>query len=234
MTNLLRVAALLAPDDGNGAGGSVLTQNAGTGKDGVQTSGEGDKKGGAAEPTADQKAEAAKLEADKVAKAALEAPVDEKWSPKLEGAKLDDATLAEFRELAKKGGFKAGQAQALVEFDLKRQAAADKAATEGFTQKRQEWRDTLKKDPEFGGANYDKSLRNVQRAMTKFGASPEFKKFADAGAGDHPEFVKFVASVGAALGEDPGVKPGTKPNAASAEDAELRKMFDKSPELFTA
>jgi hypothetical protein len=154
------------------------------------------------EPTAEQKAADA-------AKAALEAAVDDKWSPKLaDGQKLDDAALKEFRELAKKGGFKAGQAQSLVEFQIAREAAADKAATEGFAKQRESWRESLKKDPEFGGANYEKSLRNVQRAMTKFGASETFKKFADAGAGDHPEFVKFVAAIGADLGRGPRREAG--------------------------
>lgn len=231
-----RLAVLLAAADaGNGGGGgSVITQAAAAGddkgggaKDGVQTSGKDGAagEGGAAGETPEQKAAAA-------AKAALEAPVDEKWSPKLgDGQRLDDAELAEFRKLAKEGGFKAGQAQKLVEFDLARQAAREKASEQAFTQQRQSWRDSLKKEL---GAKYEQTLVDVKKAMTRFGGTDAFKKFADAGAGDHPEFVKFVAAVGASLGEDPGVRSGAKPaNGASPEDAELRQMFPNSPALFS-
>lgn len=219
----------------NDAGGSTVTQ-AGGAEGGekkadaaaVQTSGNGAGEGGSAvtqaggekkaEPTAEQKA--------------LEAAVDEKWAPKLsDNQKLDDATLGEFRKLAKDAGLKAGQAQKLVEFDLQRQAAAEKASSEHFTKQRQEWRASLKTDPEFGGANETKSIANVARAITKYG-TPSLRKFLDAGAGDHPEIVKLFARLGADLAEDPGVKAPAR-NTAASEDGELRKMFDKSPELFT-
>lgn len=216
--------------------GSVITQAGAEGgaaegdKAVVQTS--GNDGAAAAGETPEQKAAAAKLATEK---AAAEAQVDDKWTPTLKDQKLDDASLKDFRELAKKGGFKAGQAQSLVEFDLARQAAADKLASETFQKTREGWRADIKKDPELGGANHEKSMRNVQRAMAKFGTTEAFKKFADGGAGDHPEFVRFVAAVGASLAEDPGVKPGNGKavgNTASAEDAELRKMFPNSKELF--
>lgn len=227
---------------GTNAGGSVLTSQAGAegggaaGDDKVQTSGNdaAAAAGGAAGAveTPEQKAAAAKVAADK---AAFEAPVDDKWAPTLKDQKLDDAALKEFRELAKKSGFKAGQAQALVEFDIARQAAADKLANETFTKTREGWREAIKKDPELGGANHDKSMRSVQRAMAKFGNTEAFKKFADGGAGDHPEFVRFVAAVGASLREDPGVVPNGKTvtSTTGGEEAELRKLFPASPELFT-
>lgn len=54
--------------------------------------------------------------------------VDEKWAPQLKSdQKLDDEAFSGFRELAKKHGFKAGQAQALIEFQLEREAKEDPA-----------------------------------------------------------------------------------------------------------
>lgn len=228
MTNLVRLLALLAPDAGNGAGGgSLLTQNAGDGKGGgdgkgdVQTSGQGDGKGGA-ELTPEQKAAAA----------ALEAPVDDKTAFKApEGQKFDELELKGARDFFKKHGFKTGQAQAALEFQLARDARIAKESDEAFAKTRESWRGEVKKH---FGAEHDKAMRNVQRVMTKYGGSEAFKKFADAGAGDHPEFVKLFAAIGADLAEDPGIKPGTKAagTGASAEEAEMRKMFPNSPSLF--
>jgi hypothetical protein len=217
-------------------GASILSEAAGKPADGTEATTDGAAKAPA--PIAETPEQKAAAFAAAAEKAALEAAVDEKWAPKLgEGQKLDDASLAEFRELAKKGGFKSGQAQALVEFDMKRQAAAersrDEAGAKWLANERKTWRESLKTDPDFGGANYDKNLRSVQRAMAKFGESESFKKWQEAGAGDHPEFVKLFARIGATLAEDPGVKSGGKATNGASASGDLQKFFDKSPELFT-
>lgn len=208
--------------DNEKAGASAMTSGGGEADKGdkggtVQTSGSG-----AAELTPEQKAAAA----------ALEAPVDEKWAPKLgEGHKLDDTTLGEFRGFAKERKLNAGLAQSLVEFDLKRQERFVKELEASVASDRKAMRESLKTDKDFGGAKYDESMRHVQRAVAKYG-DPELAKFLDAGAGDNPALVKAWARIGKDLAEDKVAPVTTKTAPPSGEKAELQKLFDKSPELF--
>lgn len=66
----------------------------------------------------------------------------------------------------------------------------------------EKWPAEVKADAELGGAKYDVTVQNAERAITRF-ATPEFKKtLNDTGWGAHPELVRVFARIGAAMRED--------------------------------
>lgn len=77
-----------------------------------------------------------------------------------------------------------------------------------FLKVREEWVDSLKKDPDFGGEKFKETIGRAKRTATKFG-SPELLGFLDdTGYGDNAELLKLFARVDKALGEDITVDGG--------------------------
>jgi hypothetical protein len=73
---------------------------------------------------------------------------------------------------------------------------------QAHTQRVTGWVDELKVDKEYGGEKFVATANAAHRAFLKFG-SPGLKEALDAsGYGNHPEFVRMMARIGAALGED--------------------------------
>jgi len=244
-----RLAVLFAPDAGNG-GGSTVTDSGADDTETTSTVTEGETKEASGETTEaagetrDAKTETKDAKVDeKAAAAAIEkaaAALDLKL-PKDFDAK--HPTVAAVKKLGAELGLDSAKTQKL--FDAHHQAiaattketreAAEKAGAEWLANQRKEWRGALEKDPEFGGAKWPETKAAVSRAYNHFGAKdPELKAFLDDGAGDHPAVVKFLARIGRAMAEDnSALKSKPKNGAASSADAELRKLFPNSKELFT-
>lgn len=170
-------------------------------------------------PDAAALAATAKAEADKAA-AAFEA-----WKPTLpEGVQVDAAVMGEFKPLLKELGLKPEQAQKLVDFDQKQQAAARSNAEKV----RAGWVDELKADKDFGGAKFDASVQEARKAMVFAEAKvPGFKKFlAESGLENQPFLVKAFRAIGAGLAEDAiGAAGAGAADAATDEKALQRAMY---------
>ena len=78
---------------------------------------------------------------------------------------------------------------------------------QAFADMRRGWAESARNDPELGGANFNTTMDAVATVRDRFipqqGPVREaFDKFlTSTGAGDHPEFLRFVARIGAALRE---------------------------------
>lgn len=123
-----------------------------------------------------------------------------------EGASMDKATLDEIAAYAAERGLSDEVAQDLVKFRAETaQSAQDKAVqanTESLKELRQQWRDSLQSDPQFGGDNMPKTVEQAKRALERFG-SPELRKtLNDTGLGDHKDLIIAFARVGAQMAED--------------------------------
>lgn len=119
-----------------------------------------------------------------------------------EGVEVDqellDALSPEFKEL----GLTTKQAQALADKFIAAQQAKVEGAQNQFAQTVAGWVDQAKKDPEIGGAKWDGTVKNASGVVSRFG-TPELKEFLNtSGAGNHPELIRFMAKVGAMIGED--------------------------------
>jgi len=185
-----------APEGGEAAAASVLTTEAtegdtppaageGEGQTQGQTEGEGEGEGeGTPDPS------------DIV-------PEDGKYALTMpEGVEVDqellDALSPEFKEL----GLTTKQAQALADKFIASQQAKVEGAQAKFAETVSNWVDQAKKDPEIGGAKWDGTVKNASGVVSRFG-TPELKEFLNtSGAGNHPELIRFMAKVGAMIGED--------------------------------
>lgn len=158
--------------------------------------------------------------------ASAQAP--EKYELKLgEKSVLDQGDLDKIAEYAKANKLTQAQADALVlqredaaaGLKVRQQAFLDAAVTK--------WAEDVKADPEIGGDKMVATLKNTKRVMDRF--APEGSQFRtllkESGYGNHPEFVRFVNAIGAAMSEDGdiGNGRGNEPEKTLAE-----KMYGTS------
>ena len=116
--------------------------------------------------------------------------------------KFDPKTLADFLPIAKEHGLTAKQAQALVAFDGKRAEAFEAARVAAKETASKAAVDSLKADPEIGGANWEKSMGLAAKALAYLG-NPELNaalnalELADGSMlGDSPVIAKLLVNLG--------------------------------------
>lgn len=103
--------------------------------------------------------------------------------------------------------------------DLDRKAGAKLA--EAHKQRVQRLRDqdiaTLKADKDFGGANYDATIKASQSSMTQFFGEDGAKILKASGLDNHPSIVKGLARIRKAIAEDTTAPPTTNPAPAGGQ-----------------
>lgn len=88
---------------------------------------------------------------------------------------------------------------------------------QAFADMRKGWQEGVRTDPEIGGANFHTAMDAVASVRDRFipqsGPVKEaFDKFlVTTGAGDHPEFLRFIARIGAAFREPAPPPAGARP-----------------------
>ncbi len=150
---------------------------------------------------------------------------------------LDQKTLSELK--ADFGNMKLTQEQAQGLVD--RHVAAVKASVDSniaaFTKLQSDWRNEVLADPQIGGANFEsKTVPAIAKAITTFCPDAESQKaFREVvsltGIGNNPHYVRFMARLGASLGEG---QPATgKPNPGAAKDfySMAARMYGNSPTI---
>jgi hypothetical protein len=151
-----------------------------------------------------------------------------------EGMALDkeslDAAAPVFREL----GLSNEQAQSLMPVAGKfAQKIADGLNQQILTQvvaERKGWREAAEKDPEIGGANWDKSIATAAQGLDRLGfpkGSPLRNLLDESGLGNHPDMIRAWARVGKAVGEDSDFVRPEQNASVKKSDAEL--FYGTSP-----
>ena len=161
-------------------------------------------------------------EADKAAAddAGAKIPEDGKYDLKLpDGVELDgelaSALGPEFKEL----GLTNAQAQKLVDKYIGIQQARVGKQAEAFAKTVAGWADDAKKDPDMGGAKWDATVSAATQAVNRLG-TPALREYLNAsGGGNHPELIRFMAKVGALVGEDVPATGGAGGKGTPAEAA---------------
>lgn len=91
------------------------------------------------------------------------------------------------------------------------------------------WIKEAKKDPEFGGKDYEKNMAAVNKAFKEYGSESLGKFLDDYRFGDHPEVIRMFYRIGQTLTEDSkaGAGIGKKPSSDGKTLAE--RMYPNSP-----
>lgn len=149
--------------------------------------------------------------------------VPENYEFKLqEGFTLPKDVAEEIAPILKGMKLSQEQAQQLADAHMSIVKKERKAAEEFKTQLVQGWRDELKNDPDFGGANFDKNSGYARRALKFMQSSDpkeaaELKDFLDhSGFGNAPPVIKAFARLGKRLAED-GILGGGEASGVKKE-----------------
>lgn len=99
------------------------------------------------------------------------------------------------------------RAQKLIDMQIEREKAIAEKGQRDFADLRASWVDTVKKDPELGGAKFDTTMANIGRVMDKYADQEARDALGITGAGDNPAIVRMFNKMAADLTE-PGPAPG--------------------------
>jgi len=136
------------------------------------------------------------------------------------GMTIDQEMLDGFTEVAKASGLTSENASAVAAWYGEQIAATEKAQKDEWSRTNQEWMETLKVDPEFGGQKFDATVAQAKAALVKFGGAELSTALETAGISNLPPLVRAFARIGAAIAEDTsdGSKGGGPPSASNQPD----------------
>ena len=133
------------------------------------------------------------------------------------GAQIDEAILGDFKTLAAECGMSQEAAQKMLDL----QAKANQQAFDVVIKQRQDWRQSITNDPEFGGANLEQTVKDARSLLNKHDASGNVLAMLEqSGFGDNPDVIKFLARVQRAMPKEDDVltgKEGAKDTRPLAE-----------------
>jgi len=233
-------ASVLFPDESNGK------TDAGEGDKAGKDASAGDWKEYVSDPNkSEAENAAAKAEHDKTKPddngndkndPANQVPADGKYTLTMpEGVEVDQGLLDALSPKFAAKGLTNGDVQELVgEFIKVQQARGEEYAKspEGswsvlahayFTEHGtpDKWADTAKADAEIGGAKWDATTAAAKLAVSKLG-TPALREYLNkSGGGNHPELIRFMAKVGAVIGEDKPTAGGAGGNGKPADPAHV-------------
>jgi hypothetical protein len=155
----------------------------------------------------DEENAAAKAEHDKTKPAEPDAldvvPADGKYVLTMpEGVTVDQELLDALGPKFAAKKMTPREAQGFADEFIKVQTAREEARAAGWVKTVEGWAETASKDPEIGGVKWDGTVRDGKRAIAALG-TPALREYLEAsGGGNHPEFIRFAAKVGAMIKED--------------------------------
>jgi hypothetical protein len=149
-----------------------------------------------------------------------------------EGMKLDESILKGLTDEAAKLKLSSEQASGLGAFLAAEQKRSEEADVAEWSKRSAEWAASVKADKDFGGANFDATVADAQKAIIQFGGKDLAAELEKWGLQNFPPLVKAFARAGKALGEDTsrsGAPAGQSGPTTRAE--QLRQEF---PSMFNA
>lgn len=140
----------------------------------------------------------------------------------LSGVERDEATAAEFSALAQKLGLSQEQAQELYEYGAGKMGDGMEAVKLQILAKKDEWRKQSEQTPEIM-----QNLDSAKDLVRRFGTPGLDDFFEESGAGCHPEFLKFLCSIGDVFKQDSLVMP-----RQSGQGERSYSMLDRANALY--
>lgn len=142
-----------------------------------------------------------------------------------QGMELDPAVSKDFGDLVNKYGLGRDAVADLVKLQTGlMQSTSEKGSTD-WTKTQDEWKATVMKDPDIGGAKNPEVMARVAFLRDAYGKDiPDLKQALDmTGAGNHPAFIKWVNNISQDLVEGTLVSGGQP----KAELTLAQKIYDK-------
>lgn len=128
-----------------------------------------------------------------------------------DGFEVDDELRSAFTPVARELNLSSKGAQKLVELKAK----DIQLQTERWGNHLNELRSQAQADPEIGGAKYNDSVAAGRRVISKFGTPGLRKLMNDYGVGAHPEMIRFMRKIDAAMGEPSTMQSGDGPGVVT-------------------
>lgn len=126
-----------------------------------------------------------------------------------EGAVADDELMGQFKAVAGELKIPADKAQALVDMGMKIQEQQAEAISQAWQEQRASWVESLKSDPDWGGAKFSKTVEDANRALRQFGDQELLNDLRELGLDSHPGLVRAFARVARSTAEDRSIeRPG--------------------------
>ena len=141
-----------------------------------------------------------------------------------EGVTLDETTIKGFKQAAHEMGLTPKQAQALLDFDIKRNEAIFKAAKERSQKEAEEGVKLLK---EKHGEKFNEKLVHTLRVVRKLGGE-ELEKEIKENQGNNPNLIHFLMEFSQSFSED-GVVKGA---AAGGTGGSLDELYPSMSKKF--
>ena len=144
-----------------------------------------------------------------------------------EGMAIDDASLETATTLFKEMGLSQENASKLVAL----QTGLIERLTDAGTEQTSAWAEESKNDKEFGGDKFEATIRGARVLLAQYGSDGFTTFLEQSGAGNHPEFIRFLNNIRGAFSEDnltTATTGGAKPTQAEAEAAALKAMYPNS------
>lgn len=135
-----------------------------------------------------------------------------------EGVVMDDAIAGDFKALAKELNLPQDAAQKVFDLGVTMSQKWAEGHSQALSEMRDGWVESVKADPEIGGAKLTASTAAAQKAVQAFGSDALRDLLNTSGLGNHPEIVRFAAAVGNAISAD-GIVTGGDAGAAGQRDA---------------
>ena len=136
-------------------------------------------------------------------------------------AVLDNTYLDSFKSYAKEQKLTQEQASQLLNRENFAVSEYVKKQNADFESIKNNWVETVKKDPEIGGEHYAANVELAHRALEKYG-TPQFKQeLEESGYGNHPELVRIFARIGKSMQDDKFVSP----NAVTGGKKSYEEIF---------
>ena len=143
-----------------------------------------------------------------------------------EGFELNTEAVELFTPIAKEMGLSQEKAQALAEVYAEIQKKEVEKRTADYEKRQQEHYEAVMKNPEFGGANFEKNAGAVRNLLAKFDKDGKAAKaLEETGVANHPDLFGLMYRISKAISED-SVVTGASAKTAPKSAAEV--MFEKS------
>lgn len=182
--------------------------------------------GGEAEPAGDAASDATDGEGKEGGeKPKAEGPPEKYEFTLPEGMALDEAALGKFEPVLRDVGLTNEQANKLAGVFAEIRAADLQASQTAFVEQVNGWLGEVKADPDLGGAKFDSTVKAAGAAMAAFGTPALREVLNNTGLGNHPELVRLMSRVGAALQEDKTAGPA---GAGGGERSLAERLYGKT------
>ena len=143
---------------------------------------------------------------------------------------FNEDQVKEFRNVAHQIGLNNEQTKALIDFQVKSVDHEIQRQSTNLTVTKQATEDTLKKE---WGYDYDKQVRNAQRALQVYG-NEELNELMNGEAGNIPAVIKLFAKLGSEVTEDMAKNTQNNSLATSPLDAqsEIDNIFSDAKDPY--